>query len=283
MKEVIYETLIDSIKLIPFLFVAFLIIEYIEHKISKKSKTKIENTNNKYGPIVGSILGAIPQCGFATLATNLYATRIITLGTLIAIYLSTSDEMLPILISERVDISLIGLIVLLKIIIGMIFGIIIDAFLHRKNKITKKHIEHFCHDEHCHCEKENIFISALKHTINIIIFIFIITFLLNTVIYLFGEDNIGKIFLKDSIFSPFISSLVGLFPNCASSVMITELYINGLITFPSLLSGLLTGSGVAILILFKTNKNLKENLTILLTLYLIGSTIGVIAELINLF
>ncbi len=283
MKEVIYETLIDSIKLIPFLFLAFLIIEYIEHKISNKSKSKIENTNNKYGPIVGSILGAIPQCGFASCASNLYATRIITLGTLISIYLSTSDEMIPILISEKVDISLIVSIVLLKIVIGMFFGIIIDAILHRKNKITKKQIEHFCHDEHCHCEKENIFISALKHTINIIIFIFIITFLLNTVIYLFGENNIAKFFLKNSIFSPFISSLVGLFPNCASSVMLTELYMNGLITFPSLLSGLLTGSGVAILILFKTNKNIKENITILILLYLIGSSVGVIAELVNLF
>ena len=268
MKGIIFETLIDTIKLIPFLFVAFLIIEYIEHKITKKSKEKIEHTV-KYGPVIGSILGAIPQCGFSVLATNLYATRIITLGTLIAIYLSTSDEMLPILLSQKVNLTIILLILLIKVIIGIIFGIVIDWLLKRKNKITKNNIKHFCHDEHCHCEKESIFTSAIKHTINIIVFIFIITFVLNSVIYLFGEDNISKIFLKGSIFSPFISSLVGLFPNCASSVMITQLYLNNIIDFASLLSGLLTGSGVALIVLFKTNKNIKENITISLKKHII--------------
>ena len=252
MKGIILETLIDTIKLIPFLFVAFLIIEYIEHKITKKSKEKIEHTV-KYGPVIGSILGAIPQCGFSVLATNLYATRIITLGTLIAIYLSTSDEMLPILLSQKVNLTIILLILLVKVIIGIIFGI------------------------------ESIFTSAIKHTINIIIFIFIITFVLNSVIYLFGEDNISKIFLKGSIFSPFISSLVGLFPNCASSVMITQLYLNNIIDFASLLSGLLTGSGVALLVLFKTNKNTKENISILILLYSIGVTVGIISEVLTLF
>ena len=282
MKGIIFETLIDTIKLIPFLFVAFLIIEYIEHKITKRSKEKIEHTV-KYGPVIGSILGAVPQCGFSVLATNLYATRIITLGTLIAIYLSTSDEMLPILLSQKVNISTIFLILLVKIIIGMLFGIIIDWVLKRKNKIVKSNIKHFCHDEHCHCEKESILISAIKHTVNIIIFIFIITFILNSVIYLFGEDNISKIFLKGSIFSPFISSLVGLFPNCASSVMITQLYLSNIIDFASLLSGLLTGSGVALIVLFKTNKNLKENITILVLLYTIGVTVGIISEILTLF
>lgn len=279
MIEIIKETLLDTVRLIPFLFIAFYIIEYIEHKISKKSKEQIENTG-KYGPIIGSILGAVPQCGFSVLATNLYATRIITLGTLIAIYLSTSDEMLPILLSQKVDIGIIGLILLIKVIIGMIFGILIDAILHCSNKITKQNIKHFCDEEHCHCKK-SILNSAIKHTLNITIFILVVTLILNIAIDFLGEDSFN--FLKYSPFAPFITSLVGLIPNCASSVILTELYLNNIINFSALLSGLLTGSGVALLVLFKTNKNMKENLLILGTLYFIGSLVGLIAQLLTLF
>lgn len=281
MIEIIKDTLLDTVKLIPFLFIAFFIIEYIEHKISKKSKEKIESTG-KYGPIIGSILGAVPQCGFSVLASNLYATRIITLGTLIAIYLSTSDEMLPILLSERVDLSLIALIVLIKVIIGIIFGILIDAILHCSNKIKKQNIKHFCDEEHCHCKK-SLLNSTIKHTLNIAVFIFCITFLLNGAISLFGEENLANFFLKDSPLAPFVSSLIGLIPNCASSVIMTKLYLSNIISFPSLLSGLLTGSGIALLVLFKTNKNMKENFAILGILYFIGSIVGVIAEVLTIF
>lgn len=276
MKEIILETLIDSIKLIPFLFVAFLIIELIEHKFSKK-QVKLVKKSGKYGPVLGSLLGMLPQCGFSVLATNLYVTRIISLGTLIAIYLSTSDEMLPILLSKNVELSLILKILSIKLLTGIFWGFLID-FIYRKRKKAEQDY-HICEEEHCHCEK-NIFSSSLKHTISIFLFILIVNLILHISIEYLGKDYLTKLFLKNSIFGPFVTSLIGLIPNCASSVIITELYLNSAITFGSMLSGLLTGSGVAILLLFKTNKNIKENLKILSILYLIGVLSGVVIDLI---
>lgn len=279
MTDIILETLIDTLKLLPFLFVAFLIMEYIEHKLQKNGKEKIKKSG-KFGPILGSILGAVPQCGFSVMATNLYATRIISLGTLISIYLSTSDEMLPILIGEGANVATIIIILLTKIIVGMTSGFIIDLII-RKAKKQKYEIKDFCHEEHCDCE-HSLFKSTIKHTINITIFIFIVSLVLHIGIHYLGEDTISKILLKDTFFSPFISSLIGLIPNCASSVIITELFLNNTISFASCIAGLLTGSGVALVVLFKQNKNFKENLQIILTLYLIGSLSGVIIELTSL-
>lgn len=277
MKEIIIEILIESIKLIPFLFVAFLIIELIEHKFSKK-QLKLVEKSGKYGPVLGSLLGIFPQCGFSVLATNLYITRIISLGTLIAIYLSTSDEMLPILLSKNVEFSLILKILSIKLLLGIFFGFIIDLIYRRRKKEEQDY--HICEEEHCHCEK-NIFTSSLKHTISIFLFILVVNLVLHIGIESLGKDYLTKLFLKNTVFGPFIISLIGLIPNCASSVIITELYLNDAITFGSMLSGLLTGSGVALLLLFKSNKNLKENLKILTILYLIGALSGTIIDLIT--
>lgn len=281
MKEIILDTILDALKLIPFLFIAFLIMEYIEHKFSNKSKNKITKAG-KFGPFIGSLLGAVPQCGFSVMATNLYATRIITIGTLISIFLSTSDEMLPILISNGAKAGVIFKILLIKVLIGIIVGFIIDFIFRKKKKNEKDYeIKDFCLEHHCDCN-HSILKSTLKHTFNITLFIMVVTFLLNIGMHYLGEENIGKLFLKDSFFSPFISSLIGLIPNCASSVIITELYLNGALSLASCISGLLTGSGVALLVLFKVNKNKKENLFILLTLYLIGALSGVIVEIIEM-
>lgn len=279
MKEVIIETFLDSIKLVPFLFLTFLLLEFIEHKMSKKSKKIIEKSG-KFGPFFGSILGAFPQCGFSVAATNLYAARVISIGTLIAIYLSTSDEMLPILISEKASLSLILSILGLKILIGMICGFAID-FILRKDEKRKDSIHEICEHDHCDCE-HGIIKSSIFHTLSIILFILVASFILNILIYLIGEDNIGKIFLKGSLFGPFISSLIGLIPNCAASVVITELYLSNAINFSSMIAGLLTGAGVGLLILFKENNNLKENLQILFIIYGIGAISGVIIELIGM-
>ena len=275
MKEIIIDTLIDTLKLVPFLFIAFLLIELFEHKFSKKS-IKVVESSGKYGPILGSILGIIPQCGFSVMATNLYVTRLITLGTLISIYLSTSDEMLPILISEKAEFSLIIKILLIKLFIGMLVGFIIDKIF--KVKKEKKNYD-ICEEEHCHC-KESIIISSLKHTLNIVVFILLINFILNICFNYLGQDYLSKILLKDSFFGPFISGLIGLIPNCGASVMLTELYINNAINFGSLISGLLTGSGIAIMILFKTNKHFLENLKVVGILYIVGVLSGIIIELI---
>lgn len=281
MIEIITDTIIDALKLFPFLFIAFLIIEYIEHKLTNKSKKIIEKSE-KMGPLIGSALGIIPQCGFSVLATNLYITRIISLGTLISIYLSTSDEMLPILLSEKTSINTILQLLLIKFVIGLIAGFLID-FIIRKLKIkkTKKENYSICQKEHCHCENNNLLLSSLKHTSKTLLFIVLLTFILNVIMKYLGNEYISKIFMKNSIFSPFLSSLVGLIPNCGASVILTELYIKGIIETSSVVSGLLTGSGVALLVLFKTNKNLKENITILSLIYFIGSFSGLIIEILE--
>lgn len=280
MKEIILDTIIDSLKLIPFLLVAFLIIELIEHKLTNKTKNIITKTK-KVGPIIGSLLGVIPQCGFSVMATNLYITRIITLGTLISIYLSTSDEMLIIMISEKVSITLILKILLIKIFFGILYGIIIDRILAKKENKTKTVNYTLCEEEHCDCN-HSIFLSALKHTLHITIFIFIITLIINIIFHLLGEDYLSKILLNKSIFSPFLTGLVGLIPNCAASVILTELYLNNTISLGALIGGLLTSSGSSLLVLIKNNKNKKENIKIILLLYTLGVISGIIIELINL-
>lgn len=278
MKEIIIETIIDSLKILPFLFITFLIMEFFEHKMNNKTKNSIKKAG-KLGPLLGGILGAFPQCGFSASVTNFYATRIISLGTLISIYLSTSDEMLPILISQKADISLIIKLVGIKVLVGIFFGFIID-FILRKQKKEDIKIDHFCHEEHCDCS-HGILKSSVKHTINIMIFIVIVSFLLNIGFDYLGKDIISKIFMKDSIFGPFLASLIGLVPNCGASVILTELYLNQTISFASTIAGLLTSSGVALLILFKVNKNLKENIGILFTVYFIGVFVGIIINLIG--
>ena len=277
MLDIIIDTLIDGLKLIPFLFIAFLIIELLEHKLSKKNRKLISKTG-KLGPIFGSILGAFPQCGFSCLATNLYVTRIVSLGTLISIYLSTSDEMLPVLLSQKAPVKVILFAIIIKVIIGMISGIIIDFILRKKEKNIEIDNE-ICQEENCHC-KDHLLVSVLKHTLSITLFIMLISFILNILIDytgIFDENNI----IANNPFTVFITSLIGLVPNCASSVMITTLYAKGVIDFSALISGLLTGSGVAIIILFKSNKNIKENIIILSLVYFIGVISGLLIQLLG--
>ena len=279
MKEIILDTIIDSLKLIPFLLVAFLIIELLEHKLNNKTKNIITKSK-KVGPIIGSLLGVIPQCGFSVMATNLYITRIITLGTLISIYLSTSDEMLIIMISEKVEISLILKILLIKIFFGIVYGLIIDKIINKKKKDKETNYE-LCDEEHCDCN-HSILLSAIKHTLHITLFIFIITLIINTIFTLLGDNYLSKILLNNSILSPFITSLIGLIPNCAASVILTELYLNSSISLGALIGGLLTSSGSSLLVLIKNNKNQKENLSIILLLYALGVLSGIIIELLSL-
>ena len=280
MKEILHiliHTLEHGLHILPFLYLAFLIIEYIEHKLSKKN-LKLIKKSGKYSPLVGSALGLLPQCGFGVVVTNLYVTRIVSLGTLIAIYLSTSDEMLAILITQKVPVSEIIKILGTKFIIGLTCGFIIDIIF-RTKKNTDIDCE-ICEEEHCHCSNKNILLSSLIHTLKTLLFILLVTFILNIIIEFYGNSVVDKIFMKNNIFSPFVSSLVGLIPNCASSVVLTELYLKGVLSFGTLIAGVLTGSGVAILVLFKTNKNMKENIFILSLLYLIGAISGII---INIF
>ena len=280
MLEVLEDALIDSIKLLPFLFITYLIMEYIEHKTSDKAKKAIKKSG-KFGPAIGAILGIFPQCGFSVSATNLYAARVITLGTLIAVYLSTSDEMLPIFISEAVPAITIIKILGIKLLIGMVAGFIIDFVLRLKNKEQDEKIVDLCEKEHCHCE-HGIVKSALKHTIHIFIFILLITLVINTIIYFIGEDTLANFIQLNPILGPIIAGLIGLIPNCAASVILTQLYLENVITAATMISGLLVGAGVGLAVLFKINKGIKENIKITALLYSIGVISGIIIELIGI-
>lgn len=287
MIEVIEDTLIDALKLVPFLFLTYLLMEYLEHKTGDKTKEVIKKSG-KLGPLFGAILGIVPQCGFSATAASLYAGRVITMGTLIAVFLSTSDEMLPILISEAAPISLIVQVLLIKLVIGAIAGFIIDAvrgLIIKRKKVSNKEEEaeeaigHMCEHDHCDCE-HGIVKSSIKHTLNILIFIIIITFILNTIVHFIGEENISNAIASVPFVGILVSALFGFIPNCAGSVIITELYLSNLISLGSMMAGLLVGSGIGILVLFKSNKHMKQNFTIAGLLYLIGIISGLIIDLI---
>lgn len=297
MLDILQDALLDTLKLIPFLFITYLIMEYIENKTSDKIREKIKKSG-KFGPLIGSIVGVVPQCGFSASATNLYASRLISIGTLIAVYLSTSDEMIPIFISEAMPIGLMIQILGIKLLLGVFWGFVID-FIFRKFLIKKKscvdsksnpkcienkeniEFKEICEDEHCHCHEQGIIKASLIHTFNIVVYIFIITLVINSIIAIIGENTI-ETFIKNNIFlGPIISSLIGLIPNCAASVIITNLYIENVIDMASLISGLLTGAGVGLLVLFRTNKkHLKENFAIIGIMYFIGVISGLALQFI---
>ena len=279
MKEVLLDSLLDALKLLPYLIVTFIILEFIEHKLNKKNEN-ILIKSKKYGPLYGGVLGALPQCGFSSMAANLFANRIITMGTLIAVFLSTSDEMLPIMLSNHINISFLLKVVGFKVIVGIIIGFIVDIFYQKKFNSKSICISEMCEENHCRCNKDGIILSSIKHTLKIGAFILIANLIINIVIYKIGENALAELLLHKNIITYFIASLIGLIPNCASSVIITELYLSKLITIGNLLSGLLTGSGIGILLLFKTNKNIKENILILTIIYFVGIIMGIIIDLI---
>ena len=266
----IIHSLEDTLKLLPFLFISFIVMELIEHKLNNKKKLK---KINKFGPLAGSILGLLPQCSFSVIASTFYATRVITLGTLFSIYLSTSDEMLPLLIANKVDISTIIKMLFTKFILGLLFGILVDLIY--KNKI-KNNIEDICEKSNCHCEK-GIIKSSIIHTLKISLFILIINVLLNSII---DKESLTIFVNNNKLISPLLASIIGLIPNCASSIVITELYIENVIPFGSCIAGLLSSSGLGLLVLFKENKNLKENIIILLLMVLFSSICGIIINII---
>ena len=276
MIECIMDGVIDTLKLLPYLLLTFILLEWLEHKLDKKTE-KIIRKNQKYGPIIGGILGGLPQCGFSTMAANLFSSRVISMGTVIAVFLSTSDEMLPIMISEKANPTLIITTISFKVIIGIIVGFIVDCFYRRKE--IKNPIHHLCEKDHCDCEEEGILKSSIKHTIKIALFILIANIVINILIEGIGEESLKNILINQNIITYFIASLIGLIPNCASSVIMTELYISNLISIGTLMAGLLTGSGLGILLLFKNNENQKENITILSIIYLVGVLLGFIVDI----
>ena len=286
------HSLLDTLKMLPFLAVAFLILEYTEAKLEEKSSAVIQKAG-RLGPIAGGLLGLVPQCGFSVIGSNFYAKRIITLGTLIAIYLSTSDEALLVMLTKPERIVDILLVMAIKLAVAIFAGYIIDLVI--RKRATNSEECHHCHhhddscedeeligEEHCcsHTDWGAIIKCTLKRTASVFAFLYIASFLLAYIIELIGEARLQEIMLTESPLQPLLTALIGLIPNCAPSVILSELYIEGAISMGSVISGLCTGAGVGLLVLFRVNRGFKQNLGITALLYCIGALTGVLVQLI---
>ena len=278
MSEIILDSVIDSIKLLPFLFLTYLFMEWLEHKTGAAARKRIR-TAGKFGPVWGGLLGVIPQCGFSAAASSLFAGRVITVGTLIAVYLSTSDEMFPIMISNAVPVVTIVKILTCKAVIGILSGLVLEyVYTHiLKKQEPDVDIHEICEEERCHCE-HGVISSAAFHTLKVFVYIFLISLVLNIIIGLVGEETLAGLFTGTPIAGELIAALVGLIPNCASSVVITQLYLDHIIGAGAMMAGLLVNAGVGLLILFRLNRDRVQNLKIVGVLYGLGVFWGIIIE-----
>ncbi|MBQ1275462.1 MAG: putative manganese transporter [Cellulosilyticum sp.] len=291
--EIVLEALLDTIKLVPFLYVVYIIIGYFEVHSDNRLYKKLAHTSLG-GPVIGALIGCVPQCGFSVMGANLYSKKMIGMGTLIAIFISTSDEAIPILLAHPEMIGMVGVVLMAKVMIAIVAGLGIEGFSYLaqgKRMMTFANGMTMSTDEmvegHCGCgceknhQKPNLWIVALKHTIRIVIFIFIVNLVLNVVIEGIGEGRLGSILLTGSLFQPLLAALIGLIPNCAASIILTEMFVTGSISLGSLIAGLCTGAGVGLVVLFKANKNIMDNLKILGILYVIGAVCGMLIQFIR--
>ena len=268
--DAVADGLLDTLKVIPFLFITYLLMELLEHHTQEKTLAAIRRAD-RLGPLFGGILGVIPQCGFSASAASFYAGRVITAGTMIAVFLSTSDEMLPLMLSANVPFGTLVRILATKAVFGIAAGFAVDFLFRRLNqrKIGSS-IHDLCAHDDCSCDEDGIVKSALKHTLNIILFLAITSVLMNIVIGLVGEDALAGLFLNRPVVGELAAGLIGLIPNCAASVVITTLYLQGGMSAGAMMSGLLVGAGVGLLVLFRNSRRMKENIQITLILYVCG-------------
>lgn len=277
--EILLDAVADTLKALPFLFIAFLVIEFLEHKAQDKIKHMFTRAG-AFGPIIGTVLGCFPQCGFSVMSANLYSSGIITLGTLIAVFLSTSDEAVILLATSENGAFEILRLLGAKIIIAVLCGYII-YFIEKKHSHHRHHSHDICEQDHCGCHEDGgVLKPALIHTLKVFGFLLLFTTIIDLLVGLVGTNTLSHLLLSDSVFQPFLSALVGFIPNCASSVLLTQLYIEGGLSFGSLVAGLCTNAGAGLLVLFRSRKNLKENLKIIAILYACAVIPGIILHII---
>lgn len=275
------ESLLDALKdtaiALPFLFAAYLLMEALERH-SEWLAGKLFSRSEYFGPVFGSVMGLIPQCGFSAAMSNLYVGGVIRVGTLISVFLATSDEAVLIMLSHPEAIGDIWKLLLTKFIMGLVFGYILNIIFRNKGG---KQPGDICTDEHCGCEEsKTIFKPAAIHTAKILGWIFGISFALNIIISLIGEENLSALLGGNIFLQPLITALLGLIPNCAVSVLFTELYIAGGLSFASTVSGLASGAGLGLIVLFKMDKNKKECFFVAALLYICSAISGLVLNLI---
>lgn len=273
--DVIFETLIDAAKMMPILYLAYLLMEVLEQHAGEKINQSIAKVG-KAGPLLGAALGIVPQCGFSGAIAGFYAGGIATLGTLIAVFMSTSDEMLPLMISEGVQAGVLLKILLSKFAAGVVFGYLVDLVFRGH---TEAHIEDICEQDHCDCENTNIWLAAAIHCLKVMGLILLVTFLLNLAFELGGADIFKNILPDIPVVSEILAGLVGLIPSCSASVLLTELYLNGVIHAGALIAGLSANAGVGLLVLFRQHRHLTGNFKITGLLYACSVAAGILLGL----
>ncbi len=325
--EILADATNDSLVLVPFLFVTYLVLESLEHAAGARVAAVVRKAGSA-GPVVGGILGVLPQCGFSAIGATLFAGRVVTLGTLLAVFLSTSDEMLPLLVAEQVDLGLVGRILAAKASIGIVVGLVADAILrlvaHRSHAHGADslvdglseagsgvgHIHELCERDHCHCADDeevehahgahdhgqgrsrahdhaghehahgtadmlgSVVRGAVSHTVQVTVFIFVITLVLSGLLDTLGEGAIASILGSNAVVATFVSALVGLIPNCAASIVITQLYLEGALGLGPMMAGTLVAGGAGFLVLFRTNRSARENVCVLAILLAVGIVSG---------
>ncbi|MFA6309345.1 MAG: putative manganese transporter [Clostridia bacterium] len=289
MTEVFFDALIDTAKMIPLLLIIYVGIEFVELKFGKSIRNKIKKTG-KAGPLIGAAFGCVPQCGFSVISSALYTQRLITLGTLMAVFISTSDEAIPIILARPDKLGVILPIILIKIVLALIAGYAIDLFFKRKMERLSEETPHTheitekgCCGHECATEdKVNIkelVVHPLIHTAKVFLFIFITSLLLNYIIFRVGPENLNNFLLGHSIFQPVFAALFGLIPNCAASVVITQMFLSGGLSFGSVIAGLSSSAGLGLLVLFKENK-IKDSLRITGILLSVSIAAGIIIQIV---
>lgn len=285
--DVIVDSFLDTLELVPLLFVTYLAMEAIEHSASSRVRTVVERSGAA-GPVIGALLGALPQCGFSAMAATLFAGRVVSAGTLVAVVLSTSDEMVPVFLAHQEPLGRLLAIMGIKVVVGLAVGLVVDAVLRARHSAGDGHIHihELCEREHCHCDDEHdhergsrpwaIVRSALVHTAQVTLFILLLTFAFGLVIEFVGQDALAQLLANHPVRATFLAALVGLIPNCGASVAICELFLDGVLATGPMLAGLLASGGVGLLVLWRTNASARQNAMVTLLVYLVAVVTGLL-------
>ena len=279
--DVLLDALIDGAKMLPFLYLAYLLIEWLERNHGQRIENALAG-GGRWGFVPGAVLGCVPQCGFSAVSANFYASRVITPGTLLAVFVATSDEAIPLLAAEPGMWGTLAVLLVLKVILGMAAGFVLDVPLRRvlPQSLYGGYAGHAdevdCHEEHE--EHSGIFLAALRHTLEIFAFILLFSFLIGLVFELVGEGAITALLGRMGPFQPMVAALIGLVPNCAASVLLAQLYMQGAITFGSLMAGLTAGAGIGLAVLWRVNPSWKQNLFMTGLLWAAGAAVGIVLQ-----
>lgn len=303
LADVLADSALDTLRLIPFLFVTYLAMEAIEHSAADRVQRVVERSG-KAGPLAGSLLGALPQCGFSAMAATLYAGRVVTVGTLVAVILSTSDEMVPVFLAHGEPLGRMAAIMGFKIVVAAVVGLLVDLVLRRwhRDGDGRPHIHELCERAHCHCDDDGgcedgdgvsahahdhghahghgrwaIVRSAAIHTAQVTVYLFLLTFAFGLLIGWIGQDALGMVLANHPVRATFLAGLVGLIPNCGASVAVTELYLEGVLSTGPMLAGLLASGGVGLLVLWRTNAGVRQNAALTALVYAVAVVVGLAA------